>query len=705
LVAERCFLLPPLTATEALQVLAALVEADFADTAREARLRLQFEGGGYLRILVPDPSVQIGSPDKRKRREAMFNHLRQRVIAIIGTLDDEVAHLDPEADLFKDPFLFAPTLLLDSSMHRRGEPAHPLEGEALLLLPAKDEGEAWRQFDQLNTHATAVRIAAARPVDGSGEGFFLFHLRDDEARVSSFQGLLGSGVLSASIMLEGYEADGHSIFLPPDAEPDPVALASFLKLRSVLVPQLEVARGEPALAITVTVRDGGQREVDLYPLNRLRYRDKTALWPAATPSATAELVRIHSLTNSDAMVEKLAERVRTVEPLIGYELELRADYPGAGAEMDLLRVQEKIAYYTELSAYLSGLTRPQPVLMRFADRDLPALADALRRFPLQDIDDGRIRYGFQATGADEGVHYLLIQPDETAPSSFLPEYFWREQRQAGPMLFRVDPFFARFYDAARPGSLVFVPEQQTLFPPLHSWDQADIDGYLRETLSSWFHGDRGAQSIPEEPYYLFRPGPTGTVVVEVLDGAAFVPMRQRIGWLNRNLELCHRLELESLIDDLATKAGRAALAERVAAEETAAIGLFSDAAARAQTQLGGQLGSLLDQLAQEAGETAARTAAALDSFDKLYRDLDDIERATAELTQRTRVLDEVKTELQTESDSFKQVRQHLEEQVYEAIKASDATLAKLEDSVTDRVARLKETHRRLQDRLLEMREW
>ncbi|MDG5497816.1 hypothetical protein [Niveispirillum sp. BGYR6] len=702
--AERCFLLPSLTATEALQVLAALVEAGFADTGREARLRLQFEGGGYLRILVPDPSVQIGSPDKRKRREEMFDRMRQRLTAIMGPYDDEVAHLDPDADIFKDPFLFTPTLLLDSAMHRRGEPASPLDGEVLLLLPAGDEAEAWRQFDQLNTHATAVRIAAARTAEGADEGFFLFHLRDDEARVSSFQGLLGSGFLSAAIVLEGYEADGCGIFLPPGTAPDPQALAAFQKIRPALLPQMEVARGEPALAITVTVQDG-RREVDLYPLNRLRYRDKTALWPAASPaSASTELVRIHSLVNSDAMVEKLAERVRAVEPLVGYELELRADYPGAGAEMDLLRVQEKIAYYTELSAYLAGLTRPQPVLMRFADRDLPALADALRRFTLQDIDDGRIRYGFQATGADDGVHYLLIQPEETAPSSFLPEYFWREQRQAGPMLFRVDPFFARFYDAARPGSLVFVPEQQTLFPPLHSWDQADIDSYLRQTLSSWFHGDRGAQAIPPEPYYLFRPNPAGAIVVEVLDGAAFVPLRQRIGWLNRNLELRHRLELESLIDDLATKAGRATLAERVAAEETAAIGLFTDAAARAQAHLGGQLGDLLDQLAQEAGQTAARTAAALDSFDKLYRDIDDIERATAELTQRARTLEQVKAELHSESDSFKQVRQQLEEQVYEAIKASDATLAKLEDSVTERVARLKETHRRLQDRLLEMRE-
>ncbi len=700
--AERCFLMPSLTATEALQVLGPL--ALRAEAARTARLRIRFDGDGYARIVIPDPFVQTGTPARRKQREELFEALRGAVAAVLaGQADDEEAHLDPDGDGLVDAFEAAPRLLLESGWRRGGDPAEVIPGEALILVPATDEETAWGVFDRLNAHATAVRITAAQPADGREGGLFLFHVRDDEARVSSFQGLRASGYLAATPVLEGFSTDGRVVFLPPDNPPDAKALKPFLQVCTALADLGAGGERGPVLALTVT-EDGDGRRFDLYPLNRLRYRDKTALWPGAgTADGKRDIVRVHDLAASEGMVDALAERIRNAEPLVGYELELRDDYPGPGAETDLLRVQEKIAYFTELAAYLSGLARPQPVLMRFADRDLPALADALRRFPLKDLDDGRIRYAFQATGADDGVHYLLAAPDETAPTSPLPEPFWRDRLEAGPMLFRVDPFFARFYDSARPRSLVFVPERAALFPPLHSWDQADIDSYLRNTLSGWFHGERGAQAIPADPIYLFRHDSQGAVVVEVLDIAAFVPVRQRIGWLNRNLELRHRLDVESFITDLADRAGRAALADRVTADEEHALGAFEAAARRAERHIGGQLEELLNLLAEEAGETASRALAAAETLDRLHQDLEVIDAAVADLKQRMHTVEAARTTLFNDRKSFVEERERLQQSVVDVIESSDATLATLENSVNERIARLKGTYRRLCATLDEIR--
>ncbi len=695
--AERCFLMPVMTATEALQVLASLVGS--AEAARAARLRVRPEAGGYARILIPDPYVKTGTEARRKQREALFQALTESVRKVLGGGDaDEEAHLDPDGRGIMDAFEAAPWLLLVSGWRRGGDAAEPIPGEALVLLRSGDEDAAWAVFDQLNVHATAVRVAAAEPVGGSGgRRLYLFHLRDDEARISSFQGLRSSGLLEPDAVLDGFSADGRSLFLPGGTAPDAQALRPFLKICTVLTDLAARNERGPVLALTAAT-EGAEHRVDLYPLNRLSYRDKTALWPVAggdSETGPMNVLRVHDLANSDRMVDALAERIRAAEPLVGYELELRTDYPGPGTEIDLLRVQERIAYYSELAAYLGGLTHPQPLLMRFADRDLPALADALRRFTLKDIDDGRVRYAFQATGADDGVHYLLVAPEETAPSSPLPEEFWQDRLGAQPMLFRVDPFFARFYDSARPRSLVFVPERAALFPPLHSWDQADIDGYLRSTLSGWFHGRHGAQAIPAEPFYLFRHDGQGMVVVEILDSAAFVPIRQRIGWLNRNLELRHRLEVESLVVELADKAGRAALADRVVVDEKVAVGAFNAAAQRAERHVGGQLEELLDLLAEEAGEAASRALAASETLERLYEDLDVIDAAVAELTKRTRSVETALDGLNRERKGFVEKREQYQKDVVDVIASADTTLASLEESVTRRIGHLKDTYRRL----------
>lgn len=690
---ERCFLVPGLSAGEALEILASFARSPAA--AEAAGLRIRLEGGGYATAVLPDPHVRIGSQSERQNRLDVFERLKTAAAAAMGrAVDDETVSLDLEAPGIVGAFAAAPRLLLESGRPGSGRGAEPVSGEALILVPAADEDAAWTVFDQLNFHATAVRVTAATPAGGGrAEALFLFHVRDDETRISSFQGVCHSGLLDGTPVLEGYAMGRQTIFLPPGTAPDGRALAAFFQ---VLASSLSIPSGAegPVLALSA-VRTDGESRIGIYSLHRLRYRDKTAFWRPEP----ADVVRIHDLADSSHMADTLAERIRSVSPLVGYELELRQGYPGPGAEMDLLRVQEKIAYYTELAAYLAGLARPQPILMRFAERDLPALADALRRFPLRDIDDGRLRYAFQATGLDDGVHYLLVAPEETAPSSSLPEEFWRGLLGAGPMVFRVDPFFARFYDSARPRSCVFVPEGETLFPPLHSWEQADIDGYLRSTLSGWFHGEAGAQAIPAEPFYLFRHGGKGQVVAEVLDAAAFVPVRRRIGWLNRNLELRHRLDVEGFIASLADKAGRAALADRVTADETAALDAFAAAAQRAERHTAGQLEQLLDLLAEEAGAAAAQAVSTGEILDRLYGDLSTIDAAVAELAERTRSVEDAMAALRQERKGFAGEHKRHEQDVVNAITAAEESFAALESSVGARIERLRGRYERLRDLL------
>ncbi len=130
--------------------------------------------------------------------------------------------------------------------------------------------------------------------------------------------------------------------------------------------------------------------------------------------------------------------------------------------------------------------------------------------------------------------------------------FWERDGQP-PIQFWLDPFWARHYHG-RGESLIFVPDRHYLSPMMHPASADQIDAYLREIIGQWFHGKVWrAEASPTRPIYLFDPdlaGP-GHLTIAVLNLDQFVPLTQKLDWLNANLHLrVARLRGEEILQQL-----------------------------------------------------------------------------------------------------------------------------------------------------------
>lgn len=687
---ERCFLLNELTAVETLDVLAALPDA--LPTLADAGLRFEATGRGYGRLVVPDPGVRAGVPEVRRARLAALARLRTEVARVRPPLEEDTAQIDLSDGRFLPLDRLPVRLVSDSGRH--GEPAEPIGGEALVLVDEPDQDVAWAVFDALLFHPTAVRVTAGQ--DAAGRVLHLFHLRDDTLRDSSFAALEASGRLANAVLLAGFAEAGPILFLPAARPPGRRALALFgevVRASPALfgLPERAVQRGgEPLLALD----DRGSGAV--YSLERLHFRDKAELYP---PEVALAALEIHSLEETPEALERLGQRIRDLVPPVGYELELRRLAPGPADDASLERIREKIAFLEEQASYVAGLGSPRHLLLRFTQHQLAALADALRRFPLPDIDRGLILYGFQAsTRAPAGIHYLLIDPASSMMTGPFPESYWRDVTQDQPIAFRIDPFFAFNYAAAPGPCHVFVPDGHALFPPLHSWNEDGIADYLRAVMSQWFHGQSGVQTIPARPAYLFAPD-GGRVAVEVLDLDAFRPVTERVGWLNHNLLLVDRVSVEELIERMASAKKRAALAQEMEMEAARAEDAVAAAAAATSARVSDQLTELAAMMAEEIEEASAHAGQTLNRIGRMHANLDLLDRVLAELEGRQRAIEQAVDTLLDESGLFEKRRDELAGSVASLLETTGSLIDRLEGEVMDRVLRLRNVRDRLRDAL------
>ena len=97
-------------------------------------------------------------------------------------------------------------------------------------------------------------------------------------------------------------------------------------------------------------------------------------------------------------------------------------------------------------------------LLRFPADGLPALVDYIRRFSLETIDSGNLRYAFQASENDtRGVHFLLYRLRDVGMEPAYPTALWEARLGSGTVSHRVDPMFAQFAVSKKAKSLVFTP--------------------------------------------------------------------------------------------------------------------------------------------------------------------------------------------------------------------------------------------------------
>jgi len=170
----------------------------------------------------------------------------------------------------------------------------------------------------------------------------------------------------------------------------------------------------------------------LYPLDHLDFIDETAITPPVSDYAQ---IQVFDLKSTPQAREQLAEAIKNAKPEVGYKLELRKGHQLEKADADRLSIMEKLIELENKLAYLNSVSQPKPLLLRFTQHQLPALADAIRSFPPNDVRKGYILYAFQATNSNPlGWHYLWFDPSATIMTEPYPAWRWTKLDSSQPAL-------------------------------------------------------------------------------------------------------------------------------------------------------------------------------------------------------------------------------------------------------------------------------
>jgi hypothetical protein len=650
--------------------------------------------GLRVQLVVPDPYLPAAAATMRPAFEKLTK-----------VLDDMTNGVQQERMPVEDTSLMPldqalAFLLLYSGSE--GDPAVPEGGEHLLLARHLTCTQFASLFEDLRFHGT--NMVVAEWLDDHALPSYAFHIRDDVTRRSSLQSFEAGGGLDGVVRLAAFRASHHLVFLPLQYAPSRQALQAFCTLAVTVPGLLRLSRtadkAERLVAITLSASQTGQPTGTTYPLAHLDFIRQAQLVPSATAYASLEM---HDLHASAEALQTLRAAIMQAQPHVGYRLELRPGYRVDGVEVERLRMRQQLAELDQKLSYMNSLQEARPVLLRFTQRQLPALADAIRCFPPADINAGLIQYGFQATDDGHGAwHYLFFDPRATVMTEPYPEVRW-ERLDDSPRRFWLDPSWARYYHDQAHGNtcLVFVPEGTALFPTLHSWGPDDMDKYMREVMGSWFHGHAGVQAIPEHPIYLFDgvPQPDAPVRVQVLDRAAFQPLHLMLGWLNDHLCLLDTLDVHTIIEQMATSVRREALATQMERNAQDAEARFTAMADRARDTIVAEATELTTVLTSELTSLATQARETHQQITVLHGQLRFAEEVLQSLQTTQQQLAEVLTDSAALGEKYsKEFQEHLK-QINQAITTANNTHSTVTRQVEAAIDRLLQTRERLRDKL------
>jgi hypothetical protein len=407
------------------------------------------------------------------------------------------------------------------------------------------------------------------------------------------------------------------------------------------------------------------------------------------------------LKESQKALDGLAAAIQKAKPYVGYRLELQDTKFLAKNQLE--RLLDQKARIEHNIAYLQSITIPQPVLMRFTQEQLPALAAQIRSFPMHILHDGRLKYGFQAFDNEPaGYHFILIDLRETGRNELDPLPLWQDlDIDVLHMRFRLDPFWAFHYYEAGGDSMVFVPEGCALFPPIHDWERGNMDQSLREIIGHWFHQRLKGQAIPARPIYLFdgAPGKESPIHISVLDQDRMEPLHMRLGWINDNLLITHALEKENLMKEMAKDITWGELAQQIKINTEKTRRDFSEAAlatnqhiAKTTNEMTRVLTSVIDRVVKETfrmTQKIRRMNQRLQEWDKMLEDMEEMLQEVREQKQKTT----------QRMGAAKNEFWRMEQQIQREIQASGRRRKELEGKIVEEVQKLHTASQRLKLRL------
>lgn len=651
--------------------------------------------GTLAALRVPNPHAGAARRKGEENRAKVFGELVTAYREIKGG-HGEPGYKPPAGDAV--PLAEGMSRLLLMPGKGQEKPASVKEDEFLLVGKDISKEEARGIFEKLSVHATHTRVSGAETHAGAR---YLFYVKDDRQRRSTFQGLVSGEAFPGCQLLRAYRAGEFSIFLPADIIPGAAELDYFS--RFVLAsPRLwglgetkEEEKIESGLLAGV-VRWPGRIEF-LY-LVGLRFYDQSVF---IRPRVEAGVVTFEllDLKAGEKGVDALRAELQSAAPEVGYRLELRSTRHLDQEKVE--RLYEEKARIEYQIAYRESISRPRPVLLRFTQRQLPALADVIRSFPMRVIHEGGLKYGFQATqGQRAGFHYIYLDPWEAAQVSLdpLPLY---EGLDPWPMRFHLDPFWAKYYFDQGGTALVFVPDGTVLFPPIHDWDRQSMDVYLREVMQQWFGGQSGVLELPANPVFVFDgvAKPRAEIRISVLDRDVLEPLYTRLGWLNDNLAVAHAVGIENLVTNLARDISWQEIYREMMVEAERLRGDFEVEAEGASKRVAEVVYILTSSLTEEVNRVVEKTF----EMSRKVKELDGLLKGWEDACREIRViLDEVdrgrggaiQQTVKVQNEFYNVVRQ-----IEYDLAVSQRSREEIERKVAEEIVKLKESYKSLRKNL------
>lgn len=536
---NQILLLRSLTPPEALRLLAQATATAGVEGLEEVRLQTWTppETPSELRVNLAIPNLR----QKHKAGQLKFYQMLDGEYRKLQIGDVVEQPLPQSAESLRAKI---PALLRASAYNDR--PARRLEQEYLIVVPAVDMKQAAEILVYLSLRATTVSVAPMVPHE-LPQPLHIFRVLDDQQRDSAFRSMIQSEIISP--LLVGYEAGDRVFFADTTKAPGSETLRAFAELvrnAPTLLGYSETqnqvsARAKHPLAALVEW-PGATPVLELLNLAGLRFINQVAVEPHPLRYS---MVIVSDLRNSPGDEQKLREAVNVaalnISYQVGYTLTLKD--VREPTVLDLQRERARLQTLKEdlenRLEYLDSIEAPRPFLLRFTEEQLPALGEYVGSFAMRVIEAGLIRYASQSLEVDgAGMHFLLIDPTVAYKEKVDPLPAWRTSADP-PSLYWLDPYWARYYHG-RGESLVFVPRETYLSPMMHPPSANAIDAYLRAIVGQWF-ANRGenAPKVPKHPLYMFEPagGSRRQLTIRILDADAFVPLKQKLDWINTNLYL------------------------------------------------------------------------------------------------------------------------------------------------------------------------
>ena len=606
--AEQGFFFTQLTPIQTLEILASLGSDLLLLGDMGAGLMTEsVDVDSYLTFVIPDFYVRKRAKASKKKQEKVFNRLCNFFQQITNGRSHKRQNIQknllplPESVIW----CFLKSGGGDDSIQAKA-------GEWLVLASDLSKTRRAKLIEDIRFHATFMRLA----IDANSSQLCI-HVQDEKLRGSSFASLVAGDGLADCQLLSAFEVDEQAIFLPQNSSPSWAGLKFFRHLY-LNVPEL-FGLGERnktaslLLAIGDVISETKLRPV--YPLDDLDFIEQSAITPPASDYAK---IKVFNLKNTPEAIEKLAEEIKQAEPEVGYKLELRKGYQQEDAERVI--IMDKLSELENQLAYLNSVSQPKPLLLRFTQKQLPALADAIRSFPASDVAKGYIRYAFQATDINKlGWHYLWFDPSATVMTEAYPLWRWTNLDKFN-MRFCLDNFWARYYLDVDQDCLVFVPEGMTLFPALHSWDTENMSQYMRDMMARWFHGQASVPELPKYPIYIFDEDQNneGNINIQVLDRDAFKPLNKQIGWLNDNLVIHNKIDIEKYIREISEDIIWIQISKNVAKVRKKREAAFMEEAIVSNNRIANEINKLTTILTEEIARIKNESEMSLDEIKKLY---------------------------------------------------------------------------------------